>query len=130
MGGWPVAQSPILGTTITTDRLIKSDYESLFSYYEKAYTRPVRAGGVRGAPYRLKPVRQSTRLCVVGLLRMLIFDKYSSFLSVQINKSQKIVRLALRVVDISSLVLVARLVKPFWSFSYIYHYVVGEHFFF
>jgi group II intron reverse transcriptase/maturase len=50
MGGWAVAQSPILGTTITTEKLIKRGYESLFSYYEKVspqlneplYTRSVR----------------------------------------------------------------------------------------
>jgi len=50
MGGWAVAQSPILGTTITSERLIKRGYESMFSYYEKVspqfneplYTRPVR----------------------------------------------------------------------------------------
>lgn len=50
MGGWAVAQSPILGTTITTGRLEKRGYESLLSYYEKVspqrneplYTRPVR----------------------------------------------------------------------------------------
>ena len=35
MGGWAVAQSPILGTTITLDGLIKRGYESMFSYYEK-----------------------------------------------------------------------------------------------
>jgi RNA-directed DNA polymerase len=35
MGGWAVAQSPILGTTITVERLIKRGYESMFSYYEK-----------------------------------------------------------------------------------------------
>ena len=50
MGGWAVAQSPILGTTITMERLAKRGYESLFSYYGKVspqlneplYTRPVR----------------------------------------------------------------------------------------
>jgi RNA-directed DNA polymerase len=50
MGGWAVAQSPILGTTITLERLAKRGYESLLSYYEKVaphlneplYTRPVR----------------------------------------------------------------------------------------
>lgn len=50
MGGWAVAQSPILGTTITVERLVKRGYESMFSYYEKVspqfheplYTRPVR----------------------------------------------------------------------------------------
>lgn len=35
MSGWAVAQSPILGTTITVERLIKRGYESMFSYYEK-----------------------------------------------------------------------------------------------
>ena len=35
MGGWAVAQSPILVTTITVKRLIKRGYESMFSYYEK-----------------------------------------------------------------------------------------------
>ena len=33
MGGWAVAQSPIMGTTITIDRLIKRGYESLSDYY-------------------------------------------------------------------------------------------------
>ena len=50
MGGWPVAQSPILVTTITLERLIKRGYESMLTYYEKVsphlneplYTRPVR----------------------------------------------------------------------------------------
>ena len=50
MGGWAVAQSPILGTTITVERLIKRGYESMFSYYDKVspdlneplYTRSVR----------------------------------------------------------------------------------------
>ena len=50
MGGWAIAQSPILGTTITLERLRKRGYESLLTYYEKVaphlneplYTRPVR----------------------------------------------------------------------------------------
>jgi len=50
MGGWAIAQSPILGTTITLERLRKNGYESLLSYYQKVaphlneplYTRPVR----------------------------------------------------------------------------------------
>jgi Retron-type reverse transcriptase len=50
MGGWAVAQSPILGTTITTGRLCKRGYQSMLTYYEKVaphlneplYTRPVR----------------------------------------------------------------------------------------
>ena len=48
MGGWAIAQSPILGTTITLERLRKRGYESLLTYYEKVaphlneppYTRP------------------------------------------------------------------------------------------
>jgi len=50
MGGWAVAQSPIMGTTITLERLSKRGYEPLLKYYEKValfrdeplYTRPVR----------------------------------------------------------------------------------------
>jgi group II intron reverse transcriptase/maturase len=51
MGGWAIAQSPILATTLTVDRLEKRGYESLLSIYrriapqlnEPLYTRPVRA---------------------------------------------------------------------------------------
>ncbi len=50
MGGWAVAQSPILVTTITLERLKKRGYEPLLDYYfkvspqlnEPLYTRPVR----------------------------------------------------------------------------------------
>ena len=50
MGGWAVAQSPILGTTITLERFIERGYESMLSYYENVspqlneplYTRSVR----------------------------------------------------------------------------------------
>jgi RNA-directed DNA polymerase len=49
-GGWAIAQSPILATTITLERLCKRGYESLLTYYikvaphlnEPLYTRPVR----------------------------------------------------------------------------------------
>jgi RNA-directed DNA polymerase len=49
-GGWAVAQSPILITTITLERLQKRGYESMSDYYlqvspglnEPLYTRPVR----------------------------------------------------------------------------------------
>jgi len=34
-GGWAVAQSPILVTTITLERLFKRGYESMLTYYEK-----------------------------------------------------------------------------------------------
>jgi len=51
MGGWAVAQSPILGTTITLARLKKRDYIAMLDIYkrispqlnEPLYTRPVRA---------------------------------------------------------------------------------------
>lgn len=50
MGGWAVAQSPILGTTITVERLGKRGYQSFLNYYLKIFphldeppcTRPVR----------------------------------------------------------------------------------------
>lgn len=50
MGGWRVAQSPILVTTITINRLQKKGYESMLNYYMKVapkfneplYTRSVR----------------------------------------------------------------------------------------
>lgn len=50
MGTWAVAQSPILLTTITLERLTKRGYESMLDYYlkvspqlnEPLYTRPVR----------------------------------------------------------------------------------------
>ena len=35
MGGWAVAQSPILITTITLERLNKRGYESMLDYYLK-----------------------------------------------------------------------------------------------
>jgi RNA-directed DNA polymerase len=50
MGGWRVAQSPILETTITLERLKKRGYEPMLEHYRKIspqlneplYTRPVR----------------------------------------------------------------------------------------
>ena len=50
MGGWATAQIPILGTTITLERLRKRGYEALLTYYvkiaphlnEPLYTRTVR----------------------------------------------------------------------------------------
>jgi RNA-directed DNA polymerase len=35
LGGWAIAQSPILNTTITIERLNKKGYESMFSWYQK-----------------------------------------------------------------------------------------------
>jgi group II intron reverse transcriptase/maturase len=50
MGGWAVAQSPIMITTVTLERLRKRGYEAMLDYYSKVspglneplYTRPVR----------------------------------------------------------------------------------------
>jgi hypothetical protein len=35
LGGWAIAQSPILNNTITVDRLIKRGYEPLIIWYKK-----------------------------------------------------------------------------------------------
>jgi RNA-directed DNA polymerase len=35
MGDWAIAQSPILGTTVTIDRLVKRVYDALTSWYIK-----------------------------------------------------------------------------------------------
>ena len=40
MGGWAVAQSPILGTTITIKRLVKRGYESLSFVYKQINPKP------------------------------------------------------------------------------------------
>jgi len=50
MGGWAVAQSPILVTTVTLERLKKRGYEAMLDYYSKVspqlneplYARPAR----------------------------------------------------------------------------------------
>jgi hypothetical protein len=71
MGGWAVAQSPILRTTITLSRLRRRGYKSMLDYYlntqpqiqwtAKYETRTL--GGVRGAPWAYSS-RPSTR-CVL-----------------------------------------------------------------
>lgn len=103
-GGWAIAQSPILGTTITLERLRKRSYEAMLDYYSKVSPQlneppPERTGravyatrtgiypdfigsGVRGAPHRLQAVRLSTRLPVVPpsvYLKWLLFS-YVKFL--------------------------------------------------
>ena len=78
MGGWAIAQSPILGTTITVERLKKRGYVSLLDIYKKIspqlneplYTRPVLPvpiipsgySGVRGSPRQFLLAGQPTRL--------------------------------------------------------------------
>jgi len=44
MGGWAVAQSPILGTTITLERLGKRNYMSMLSLYERISPLPIVIG--------------------------------------------------------------------------------------
>ena len=51
MGGWAVAQSPILVTTITMERLRKRGYEALLAYYEK-----VAPSRVLGKPLYMFPI--------------------------------------------------------------------------
>ena len=44
MEEWAVAQSPILRTTVTVERLCKRGYEDLFTYYQKValcYSEPL-----------------------------------------------------------------------------------------
>jgi group II intron reverse transcriptase/maturase len=43
LGGWAIAQSPILNTSITVELLCKRGYESMFTWYQKA------------APYKFTP---------------------------------------------------------------------------
>jgi group II intron reverse transcriptase/maturase len=45
MGGWAIAQSPILGTTITLDRLNKRGYVSLLEIYSKIGLPSIRGTG-------------------------------------------------------------------------------------
>ncbi len=37
MGGWAIAQSPIMGTTVTAERLAKRGYQSFIKYYEQIF---------------------------------------------------------------------------------------------
>ncbi len=37
MGGWAIAQSPIMGTTVTEERLAKRGYQSFLKYYERLF---------------------------------------------------------------------------------------------
>ena len=45
MGGWAIAQSPILGTTITIDRLNKRGYVSLLEIYKKIGVPSIKGSG-------------------------------------------------------------------------------------
>ncbi len=37
MGGWVIAQSPIMGLTVTKERLDKRGYKSFLDYYEQLF---------------------------------------------------------------------------------------------
>lgn len=57
-GGWAVAQSPILTTTITLERLAKRGYESMLDYYLKVYTEQCRSVFPQlNEPLYTRPVR-------------------------------------------------------------------------
>lgn len=91
-GGWPIAQSPVLSTTITLERLAKRGYESMIDHYRKVaphlneplYTRPawpaqsVAEGysGVRGAPRRRKAAGPPTRLQAALLLSVIALLRF------------------------------------------------------
>lgn len=81
MRGWSVAQSPILLTTVTLERLRKRGYEPLLDYYSKVSSNLMKrcirdriCSGVRGAPYRLQPVMQSTRLHLYHIVQLCIVN--------------------------------------------------------
>ncbi len=87
MGGWAVAQSPILKTTITIKRLEKRGYSPMLDYYlkvspqfnEPLYTRPGSLprgiegySGVRGAPRQVL-AGPSTHIFVLFNIIIFIF---------------------------------------------------------
>ena len=49
-GGWAIAQSPILTTTITLERLAKRGYVSLLDYYAKSRPEQTFMGWSRDVP--------------------------------------------------------------------------------
>jgi hypothetical protein len=67
MGGWAVAQSPILNTTITVDRLLKRGYISMLDIYKRIspqLNEPSRPGrdGVRASPFQYLLAGRAIRL--------------------------------------------------------------------
>jgi hypothetical protein len=77
MGGWAVAQSPILVTTITLLRLAKRGYQSLLEYYlkispqfnEPLITVPLRSRWCEQRSLPAMSAGQPTRLGVVKLFQ-------------------------------------------------------------
>ena len=108
MGGWAVAQSPILVTTVTLERLRKRGYEAMLACYEKIapsrftgtplYTRPAwpvlteeGSSGVRGAPVGLTAHRPSTRLwLVLFYIHISFHSDVESFRMVSISREHTI----------------------------------------
>ena len=90
MGGWAVAQSPILLTTITLERLRKRGYEALLSYYENLLrilmNRPdtCRRDGVRGALRQL--ITGGAVYSIIGRFLLLLFFNYCNNFNVYINR--------------------------------------------
>jgi len=62
MGGWAVAQSPILGTTITLERLARRGYESMLSYHEKVSPQLNSLPDDRREPLYTRPVAPMLKL--------------------------------------------------------------------
>jgi hypothetical protein len=60
MGGWAVAQSPILLTTVTLERLKKRGYEPMLEHYLK-YPRNLMNPGIRD-PYAPSCERRTSSL--------------------------------------------------------------------
>ena len=56
MGGWAVAQSPIMVTTITLKRLIKRGYQSMLEYYQNVSPAVIEPPDTRPAWFILSKV--------------------------------------------------------------------------
>ncbi len=87
MGGWSIAQSPILGTTITLDRLKKRGYESMLYIYKK--TSPQLNEPLYTRPAGRRCERFSARLwpsgCLLDYALGFIFLRFSFNLNTPIN---------------------------------------------
>lgn len=78
MGGWAIAQSPILGTTITLERLKKRDYEPMLDIYKRISPLPIAIG--INEPLYTRPVRSSRsgRLLSLSPLRT-VHESFPSY---------------------------------------------------
>ena len=118
MGGWAVAQSPILGTTITLSRLRRKGYSSMLNHYLKTQpeiqwtpkyeTRTL--GGVRGAlAVKWPSAVYSIELNPCGIA--LLSRNRSVFFQIQINTPGFII-----VVVLSLLALILCRLQHYWLF--------------